>query len=149
MPSNALTRNPDYLAWRFEKRPGARHFYFSIRSRGEVQAAAIFKLDEMLGNQALVLMDYAFREGKEFALLQLIQHVKRNGRADIGQPFSLIFTAGKSDLMPLLKKIGFVPVPAKFNPRPLDLLVRNLAGASQAIFDPANWHVTMADWDVM
>lgn len=145
----ALARSPGYLTWRFEQRPGARHFYYSFRCRGNVQAAAIFKLDEMLGNHALLLMDYAFRRGEALALLQLIQHVKRNGAKDIGHPFSLIFTAGSSELVHLLKKVGFLPIPLKLNPRPLDLLVRNLAGTSEVIFDPANWHVTLADWDVM
>ncbi len=145
----ALLRDARYLSWRFERRPGARHFYFTLERGARARAAAIFKLDEMLGNPALLLMDFAFHPGGERALLQLIQEVKKQGAGAIGRPFNLIFACGGSAFLPRLKTIGFLPVPPGLNPRPLDLLVRNLSGTSRAVFDPAAWHVTLADWDVM
>ena len=145
----SLVRDERYLRWRFEDRPGAEHFFLTLEREAQTRAAAIFKLDQMLGNPALLLMDYAFRSGEESALLQLIQHVKNAGLKAIGRPFNFIFASARSDFMPRLKKIGFIPVPARLNPRPLDLLVRNLTGTTKAIFDPAGWHVTLADWDVM
>ena len=144
-----LLRDRRYLSWRFEQRPGAHHYFFSLERDARLRAAAIFKLDEMLGNPALLLMDYAFYPGEEGALLQLIQKVKKEGQRATGRPFNFIFACAGSDFLPGLKKIGFLRVPSKLNPRPLDLLVRNLSASAQAIFDPCAWHVTLTDWDVM
>lgn len=144
----SLLKDEKYLRWRFDCRPSSRYFYFIIHINNQNVAAAVFKLDEMYDNLALLLMDYAYLDGKEDYLLQLIQHVKRNGAKEIGKDFSFIFTTGNSKLLSRLKKIGFVRVPQKFNPRPLTLLVKNLSKNSEDIFRSPNWHVTMSDWDV-
>ena len=144
----SILRDEAYLRWRFESRPSSRHFYFIIHKNNQNLATAIFKLDEVYDNSALLLMDYAYLEGGEDYLLQLIQYVRNNGAKDIGKEFSLIFTTGNSGFLPRLRKIGFVRVPRRFNPRPLKLLVRNLSNSSQDIFRPQSWHVTMSDWDV-
>jgi len=144
----SILRDEAYLRWRFENRPSSQHFYFVIHKDNQNLATAIFKLDEMYDNPALLLMDYAYLEGREDYLLQLIQYVKNNGAKDMGKEFSFIFTMGNSRFLLRLKKIGFIRVPQKFNPRPLKLLVRNLSHDSQDIFRPQNWHVTLSDWDV-
>jgi hypothetical protein len=112
-------------------------------------AAAIFKLDEMFDNPVLLLMDYAHLQGKDDYLLQLIQHVKLHGAKEIGERFNLIVTSGNSEFLPLLKKVGFLRVPERFNSRPLKLVVKNLAKHPTDAFDPRNWHLTLSDWDVL
>ncbi|OLB12560.1 MAG: hypothetical protein AUH07_07850 [Gemmatimonadetes bacterium 13_2_20CM_70_9] len=47
-----------------------------------------------------------------------------------------------------LRRLGFVRVPQRFNPRPFDLLARGLAESGPELFEPSVWHVTLADWDV-
>ena len=124
----ALLRDEKYLRWRFDRRPSSTHFYLSINDHDKQKlAAAIFKLDEMFDNPVLLLMDYAYLPGKENYLLQLIQHLKGKGAKEIGKKFNLIVTSGNSKLLPLLRKIGFIRVPEKFNRRPLKLVVRNFS----------------------
>lgn len=110
---------------------------------------AIFKLDEIFGLPALILMDYACPNGEERYLLQLLDEVKRRPRRYVPEPFALIFTAGSGPLFRRLPRIGFVPVPERFNPRPLTLLVRSTGlKRDECITSPEAWHVTLADWDV-
>jgi len=144
----ALLRDEIFLKWRFEGRPSSTYQYFAIHKGGRVLAAAIFKLDEMFQNPVLLLMDFAYLSKKEKYLLQLIQHVKRHGGKEIGEDFNLILASGNSKVLPRLKRIGFLPLLKVFNRRPLNLLVRNLAGNSEDIFSPENWHLTLTDWDV-
>jgi hypothetical protein len=144
-----LLRNHRYLKWRFEQRPQSKHFFFTAFRNNRPVAAAIFKSDRIFGNSALLLMDFACRKGRQSDLLRLIQHVKINGASDIGQDFNLMLASGCSDFLRCLKQIGFLQIPAYLNPRPLNLLVRNLAGSTPEIFKIRNWHITLADWDVM
>ena len=144
----SVLRDEEYLKWRFEGRPSSRHKYFAIHKGDRVLAAAIFKLDKMFQNPVLLLMDFAYLSKKETYLLQLIQHVKRHGGKEIGEDFNLILASGNSRVLPRLKRIGFLPILKVFNRRPLNLLVRNLAGNSKDIFSPENWHLTFADWDI-
>jgi hypothetical protein len=145
----ALLRDEEFLKWRFERRPSSRHKYFAIHKEGRVLAAAIFKVDQMFHSPVLLLMDFAYLPKRKKYLLQLIQHVKRNGAKEMGEDFNLILVSGNSKVLPRLKRIGFLPLLNAFNRRPLNLLVRNLAGNSEDIFSPENWHLTLTDWDVL
>jgi len=146
----ALLRDDRYLKWRFDRRPSSTHFYFSINDPDHQKVAvAIFKLDEMFDNPVLVLMDYAYVPGKENYLLQLIQYVRKHGSKEIGNKFNLITTSGNSEFLPLLKKIGFMRVPERFDRRPLKLVVKSLSEQAEDVLDPQNWHLTLSDWDVL
>ena len=146
----ALLRDERYLSWRFDRRPSSTHYYFSIQdNQNQHLAVAIFKLDEMFGNPVFLLMDYAHLHGKEHYLLQLVQHVKLHGAEEIGERFNLIVTSGNSEFLALLKRVGFIRVPERFNSRPLKLVVKNLSQHSTDAFEPRNWHLTLSDWDVL
>ena len=145
----ALVRDRAYLTWRFVDRPNSRHLIFSLRSGGETRAAAIFKRDELFGVPALILMDYACPSGGERHVLQLLSEIKRRPRRYVPEPFALIFTAGSGPLFRRLPRIGFVPVPERFNPRPLTLLARGAdPERDESVTSPEAWHATLADWDV-
>ena len=145
----ALVRDRAYLTWRFVERPNSRHFIFSLQAGARTRAAAVFKWDELFGLPALLLMDYACAEGEERYVLQLLSEIKRRPRRYVPEPFALIFTAGHGALFPRLPRIGFVPVPERFNPRPLTLLARSAGSEhAEAVTSPEAWRVTLADWDV-
>jgi hypothetical protein len=144
-----LPRDKKYLQRRFERRPYSTHFYFSIRKHQKVQAAAIFKHDKIFGNPVLLLMDFAYLPGEEQSLLALVQSVKKQGDKLTGRPFNLIVTSGCSDFLPNLKKIGFMRIPEKLDRRPLKLIAKSTPDLSADILCPQNWHLTLADYDVL
>jgi hypothetical protein len=156
-PRFRIDRSATYLRWRFEEQPEAKHYVFTAdleRADGEAEAgeslaAAIFKVDDIFGSRALMLMDFACRPGGGGALRWLISEAIRAEQEFSGESVDLAFVAAQSAAMASLRRIGFIPVPGVLNPRPLNLLAR--AGRPQlgaTLFEPDNWRVTLADWDV-
>lgn len=145
----ALDRSADYLRWRYDRRPSSRHLIYSATEGNELVAAAIFKQDMMFDNPALLLTDFAHAPGREESLLRLLREVRRHKDEPELREFNLVFAAGNSPVFARLPRLGFIPIPARFNPRPLNLLTRGITGANAApLFRPENWHVTLGDWDV-
>jgi hypothetical protein len=76
---------------------------------------------------------------------------QRSGSSDLapdageggGLPRYHVREAGEADC-----KVGFARVPERFNRRPFNALVRELAESGPEIFDRSAWHITLAAWDV-
>lgn len=144
-----LVRDEAYLNWRFMAKPQTKHYLFSLSVEGKTVAAAVFKVDELFDNPSLLLMDFCYCTNGEEYLLQLLQSLRMVYRQWIKEPVTLMFTSGNGKIFPLLKKAGFIKIPERVNPRPLNLLVKKLSyNGPVNINDKANWHVTLADWDV-
>lgn len=144
-----IIRNNQYIQWRFLDKPKSKHYVLKVLYNKKLVALLIFKPDEMLGNPALLLMDYA-HIGNENHLISALQWLREVGLNQIAEPVNMIFTAGNDSFFSTLHKIGFIRIPKKFNPRPLNLLVKNsrISDNSSALFNPQNWLITLADWDV-
>lgn len=142
-------RDANWLKWRFVDKPGSHHFICTLNYNDKPEAAAIFKLDVMLENKALLLLDFAFKPGKVKLLLQLIQEVIQRRIEIFNAEINLVFTSGLNPEIQSLKKIGFIRIPKRFVPRKLNLLARNINYRNKSLLEkPENWHVTLADWDV-
>ena len=145
--STGVHRSAEYLRWRVFDKPGGPYSVLVSRQGDSLTAAAIFREDHILGCDALVLLDFAFLPDRQGHLLALVQHVKRNAADHFTRDPALIFVAGNSRTLGELRRIGFVKVPAALNPRPLKLLVRDVRTGTMPM-NPADWHVTLTDWDV-
>lgn len=145
----ALLRNNQYIQWRFLEKPNSRHYVLKVFYNDKLVALLIFKPDEMLGNPALLLMDYA-HIGNEKHLLAALQWLRETGLNQIDKPVNLIFTAGNDSFFSTLSKVGFIKIPQKINPRPLNLLVRSsrITNSNSDLFNQKHWLITLADWDV-
>lgn len=146
--STGVDRSADYLQWRVFDKPGDPYSVLVSRDGEGLSAAAIFREDHILGCDALVLMDFAFLPDRHAHLLALVQHVKRHAADLFARRPALIFAAGNSRTLGQLRRIGFLKVPASLNPRPLNLLVRDVRTGDMPM-DPADWHITLSDWDVL
>ncbi len=145
----SVTRNRHYLNWRYTDKPKVKHYVISILKSDKIMATVILKPDVIFDNPVLILMDFAARSGKEEYLLQLLSELRLNHGKYIQDEFNLIYTSGRDDFLSCLYKIGFIKIPAKFNPRPLNLLVKNCRLPDQnLIFNPDNWRITLSDWEV-
>jgi GNAT superfamily N-acetyltransferase len=145
----AVKRDDAFLRWRFEARPGSTYAFCSFEGEQRVEAAVVVKRDQLFGVEALLIMDMAHEEGADGALVDLVARIVRDGRDRLGWPFALVFAAGLGRAFELLPRAGFVPVPRRMNPRPLNLLVRDFhLGPAAPLADRKAWFVSLADWDV-
>ncbi len=144
-----LLRNEAWLKWRFLEKPNSQHYILSLTNSSKVLAVAIFKADVILGNPALILMDFAFLLNHEASLLQIIQEVAINHKKLLDKNVNLIFACSLHPVIKKLCKIGFIRLPKRFVTREFNLLSRTInLQNDEPLKTPENWHITLADWDV-
>jgi GNAT superfamily N-acetyltransferase len=145
---NHLLRDKAWLDWRYLRSVRGKHHILGIRESGQLTAVLVLKEDEMLGNPALLILDFAFLSGKENSLLYLIDQVRRQPYLTKTE-FNLLFISGISPSLASLKKIGFYQIPEKINPRVLNLLARSARSLDEKpLLSEQNWLLTLGDWDV-
>ncbi|MGB7925102.1 MAG: GNAT family N-acetyltransferase [Pyrinomonadaceae bacterium] len=141
-----LNRTKDYLQWRFFEKPEGKHTLITLRDESRTLAAAVIKLDEILGARTAVVLDFAFEDDKH--LLRLLHYVRRNAVALFDEKIGAIFISCCCAKLFADAKHGFIKIPLRFNPRPLHLLVKNIS-EDERVFDRRNWIVALGDWDVL
>ncbi len=144
----SLIRDHEYLNWRFFQKPNSKHFSISYRINQKAVASAIFKVDHILGVDALVMLDFAFLQNNQNCLAKIISYVAKNAEEIFKKDIALIFTSFANQKFLKKRKYGFIRVPKKINPRVLNLLVNNVNSNSD-VFIKDNWHATLSDWDVL
>lgn len=145
---NHLIRDKTWLDWRYLKSVRGKHHVLGVREAGKLTAVLVVKEDEMLGNPALLIMDFAFLNGKENSLLYLTNQIRKEPKLT-GFQFNLLFISAIAPLLPTLSKIGFYQIPAKINPRILNLLARSSSDLEEKpLLQENNWLLTLGDWDV-
>jgi hypothetical protein len=143
----ALTRNEEYLNWRYLLKPGVKHYIISLKMNNSIKAVAVFKIDIILDSKTLILMDYAFIETGDY-LLRLIQFLKNKKNIITNEGYQLILAGGNDVFLNDLYRIGFIKVPQKINPRSLNLLVKSNSTEFKPE-KPDDWRITFSDWDVL
>jgi len=145
---NHLIRDREYLKWRYLNSARGKHSIITLREAGKITAIVVLKEDEMLGNPSLLIMDFAFSNGKENSLLYLINQVRKQPNLT-GKKFNLLFISGLAPILSSLGSIGFIKIPEKVNPRVLNLLSRSAGEMEEtSILKEENWLLTLGDWDV-
>lgn len=144
-----LARSEAYLRWRFQERPSSDYRFLSLRVGRETMASIVLKSDRMFSLPVLILMDYAHLKGEEGALLDLLRFGTRGVLSSESERPAAVFASGAGDAMSTLWRAGFLPVPALADPRPLNLLVKDLSkDGIPGLGQMRDWHLTLADWDV-
>lgn len=145
---NHLIRDKAWLDWRYLRSVRGKHSILALREAEKITAVVVLKEDEMLGNPSLLIMDFAFINGKDDSLLYLIDQIRKEPKLTDSE-FNLLFVSGIAPALASFKQIGFFKIPEKVNPRILNLLSRSTseikAGPIQA---EKNWLLTLGDWDV-
>lgn len=143
-----LIRDKAWLDWRYLRSARGKHYMLALREAGKMTAVVVMKEDEMLGNPSLLIMDFAHINGKEQSLTYLIDQVRKD-QSLTGAAFNLMFVSAIAPTLSSLKKIGFVAIPEKVNPRVLNLLSRSCSSLdAKPIQSKDNWLLTLGDWDV-
>lgn len=141
-----LCKDYDYLHWRYDLKITAAHHFISVKTGDKISASAIFKIDEMLGVQALLMMDFAF--DNEDDMLMLIHSVRKYAKEIFSKDIAMIFTSFNCYTFLKKRRKGFIRIPERLNPRPLNLLVKKLKYQDDDCMDKNNWLATLTDWDV-
>lgn len=144
---NSLTRDYNYLNWRFEKKPHGKTYFFTARKESKLVAVAIISIEDLLGSKAAVVLDFACDTKESFS--QLVASVRKNTEGFFGQKLGMFYTSVSGTNAKLFSAAGFTKIPEKLNPRALHLLGKNVNGNEREVLNPENWNFTLSDWDVL
>ena len=142
----ALSRSRDYLGWRFFEKPTREYACWVLERNTEITAYLVTRRAELFGAPCLLLMDFGCREGADRALVRL---VSSRVDAERAQGAALAVTIGVHPWLDSLRALGFTRVPARLEPRTVNLVVKELSEVGAKLRDPKSWLVTLADWDVL
>ena len=142
-----LERTERYLNWRFVDKPTREYAIWVLRRGGRPVAHLVTRPAPLFGVRCAMLMDFGCRAGGEDALFRL---VAARLAAEQAEGTALGVTMGLHPFFARLRRLGFLHVPERFNPRHFTFVVRGIApDVGKDLNDPASWHLTLADWDVM
>ena len=140
-----LDRTPKTLKWRYAEKPDGGYSGWGLRRGGQLVAFAITRAAILFDSPATMFMDFGCHAGEAAALRRLVAARMEAGRR-AGHALAVVM--GLHPQLANWRRIGFVRRPERFNPRPFNLLVKPLDGGTAAL-DPANWLITLGDWDVI
>lgn len=145
----ALVRDIPWLKWRYRDSPKGSHYIVGLRRRNRLEAVAVFKKEKFLGVQVLLLMDIAYTAAAEPAALSMLGNLQTLLGNGLPADIDMILTFGLGSLFGRLGQAGFVKVPDRFNPRKLNLLIRDTLRAERIVLEQSSdWLLTLGDWDV-
>jgi hypothetical protein len=142
-----ITRNKEFLNWRYINSPKGTHKIYGLTNKEILKAVVILKEERIYSVNGLVVMDFAYESHTDLQKLlsNLFPYIDQKSN----DSKSFIFISGLNEGMNSLKYCGFIPIPQRFVPRKLNLLVRwTNEEISQYLTDPSSWLITVGDWDV-
>jgi GNAT superfamily N-acetyltransferase len=141
-----LARAPEYLRWRFVASPHRRYRIHTLTRGGAARAYLVTRDAEILGSPVSLIMDLGHEPGEATALRRLIE-IRAREEERAGRVASVAMCLGAERR--LLERAGYLRIPERLNPRPFNLLVKDLANPPRpALLEPGRWRITLADWDV-
>jgi len=142
-----LDRTAAYLDWRFLQKPTHEYTIWGLERDGRLSAYLVTRRGGLFGTECVILMDLGHATGEEDALARLIGSRLADEAA---HGAALAVTIGLHPFFARLRRLGFVRVPERWNPRPFNLATKPLTSAAgPELLDPGSWLITLADWDVL
>jgi len=147
MVTVCIDRTARFLNWRFVEKPTHEYGMWALRRAGGLCAYVVTRRSEMYGSPAVIIMDLGCRAGEEDALLRLLAARFPEERA---AGAAAAVTMGLHPVLARLRRLGFIHVPDRWNPRPIRFVAKLLQDDfDPAVLRPESWFVTLADWDVL
>jgi GNAT superfamily N-acetyltransferase len=141
-----LERTPAYLNWRFMEKPSREYTAWGLWRGDTLAAYTVTRPAAIMDTSCVLFMDFGCRAGEETALVRLIATRLSAERA---AGTVLAVTMGLHPVCARLRGLGFLRVPERLNPRPFNLVIKDLAGSERPdLVEPLNWLISLADWDV-
>ena len=143
----SIIRDQDYFNWRYLNYPRKNYKLFVLKNSGQVEAACFCSFEEILGSSGIIIMDIAYsnKESCEKLLSNIEKYLHKKGTYKA----NFIYFSGIFKNISVFKSIGFLKIPTRLNPRPLNLVIKNTKIANEILLmNQKNWLVTPGDWDV-
>jgi hypothetical protein len=143
----AIDRTPRFLNWRYVEKPTGDYECTGLWRGGTLRAFLVTRRLPLYGAPAVILMDLGCADGEDDALLRLIADRIEAARAD-GAAAAVLM--GLHPFFAQLRRLGFVRVPERLNPRTFKFVVKCLqADSDPVVLQRDAWFVTLGDWDVL
>ena len=143
----SIIRDQNYFNWRYLNYPFKNYKLFVLKKSKQVEAACFCSFEEILGSSGIIIMDIAYsnKESCEKLLSNIEKYLHEKGTYKA----NFIYFSGILKNISVFKSIGFLKIPTRLNPRPLNLVIRNTKIANEKLLmNQKNWLVTPGDWDV-
>jgi len=143
----AIDRTPRFLNWRYLEKPTGDYECMGLWRDGVLRAYLVTRRFPLYGAPAVILMDLGCLDGEDDALLRLIADRIEAARA-AGAGAAVMM--GLHPFLRQLRRLGFIRVPERVNPRTFKFVVKCLQPDSDpVVLDRDAWYVTLGDWDVL
>ena len=140
-------RDAVFLNWRFVTNPDKICQCWGAYRGDQTVAYLVTRRRRLFGVELTLLMDMGCLANEEKTLLSLIAH-RVKAAADEGVDAAV--TLGLHPFFKRLRRLGFVHVPRRLSPRQMKFLLQpHTDRARDEAFNPDEWLLTLADWDVL
>lgn len=143
-------RDSTFVRFRYLEMPRRQYYPYVVMYQGKAVCFAVGRIMEVAGMQCAMLADFLFQDGFEDAAKSLVRHIlvqlKKKGASLAG-----CLMLEHTQEYKVLKNLGFIRCPKKFEPQPFPLLVRRFdeSIAESKLVNSQNWFFTMGDYDVI
>ncbi|MFX0135775.1 MAG: hypothetical protein ACFFDN_19185 [Candidatus Hodarchaeota archaeon] len=144
-----ITRDSQYLNWRFFQSPHRRYYVFEVRKNDRIMGFSAIRTVSIEGIFSGTIVDF---------LVEKSESGETAGKALIRKSVKCLIDKGiyliGSLLLPhtheyaILKNCGFIPCPTRVAPRRFPVIVRTHIN-TPLVKNISNWYLTMADYDVI
>lgn len=143
-------RDAAHAKWRYGTRPDAGYRLLLATRDGNPAAALVFRTLPLRGIRAGFVLDLVVAEGETAAGAAVLAGAERLAADEDLALLSALQPGGGPSRKALLRA-GFLRVPERLHPQLVRFSVRGLGrfAAHPALVDPAAWHLSWADTDVV
>ena len=143
----SIIRDQDYFNWRYLNYPQKNYKLFVLKNSKQVEAACFCSFEEILGSSGIIIMDIAY--SNKVSCEKLLSNITKYLSETETYKTNFIYFSGIITDSSVFKKIGFLKIPTRLNPRPLNLVIKNTKITNEKLLmDQKNWFITSGDWDV-
>ncbi len=146
VPPIAMIRDAAYLRWRYVDAFDHPYVQHDVVRDGQLNASVVVRSTDLRGIRMLLVMEWAWRAGARRDAVGALREAVRLGRAAGAHAVSALAMPGTAHRR-MLRRLAFVGLPARLNPRRVTLNVAPAAGALETSpwYSPASWHLTWGD----
>jgi GNAT superfamily N-acetyltransferase len=146
LPPIAVVRDAAHLAWRYPAVAGSPYRQRDAVADGRLRATVVVRPAVESGVPFVFVMEWLWVAGARREAVRLMQAVVRLART-IGAAGVAALAMPGTEPRRVLRRLGFVGVPARLFPSGVTLTVR--AESEGAWAAPASWYLTFGDGDVV